>query len=172
MTPPSETLAQRLRLGPLSDREATQICRALLRAIEAGTKSHGAIRTDTILLEEGKPTLAATGAGAGAGSPEEDLYAIASVLYEALTGRPWTAGTDPASADWSGVPRRLRRVLARAFSPAPERRWKDAAAFQRALWVPRPPHRIWPALVVILLATAIIAAFVWCQPLGLCWERP
>jgi hypothetical protein len=100
------------------------------------------------------------------------LYAIASVLYEALTGRSWTAGTDPASADWSGVPRRLRRVLVRAFSPAPERRWQDAAAFQRALWVPRPSHRIWPAVVVILLATAIIAAVVLCKPLGLCWERP
>lgn len=174
MTPPSETLAQRLRLGPLSDREATQLCRALLTAIEVGSKSHGAIRTDTILLEEGRPTLvgAGAGAGAGAGSSEKDLYDIATVLYEALTGRPWTAGTDPASADWSGVPRRLRRVLARAFSPAPERRWQDAAAFQRALWVPRPSHRIWPALVVILLATAIIAALVLCKPLGLCWERP
>jgi hypothetical protein len=165
-----ETLAQRLRLGPLSDREATQLCRALLSAIAAAPVSHDAIRTDTILLEKGKPTLLS--AGAGPGSSDEALYAVASVLYEALTGRPWVAGTDPASADWSGVPRRLRRVLLRAFSPAPERRWQDAAAFQRALWVPRPSHRIWPAVAVILLATAIIAAFVLCKPLGLCWERP
>ena len=166
----SETLAQRLRLGPLSDREATQLCRALLSAIEAAPQSHGAIRTDNILLEQGRPKVLP--AGAAPGSPEADLYAVASVLYEALTGRPWTGGTDPASADWSGVPRRLRRVLVRAFSTVPERRWPDAAAFQRALWVPRPSHRIWPAVVVILLATAIIAAVVWCKPLGLCWERP
>ena len=169
MKTPSETLAQRLRLGPLSDREATQLGRALLSAVERAPRSHGAIRTDTVLLEQGRPTLLP--AGAAPGSSEADLYAIASVLYEALTGRPWAAGTDPASADWSGVPRRLRRALLRAFSPAPERRWQDAVAFQRALWVPRPSHRIWPAVVVILLATAIIAALVLCKPLGLCWER-
>jgi hypothetical protein len=170
MTPPSETLAQRLRLGPLSDREATQLCRALLSAIEAAPQSHGAIRTDTILLQQGRPTLLA--AGAAPGSSEADLYAIASVLYEALTGRPWAAGADPAAANWSGVPRRLQRVLLRAFNPAPERRWQDAAAFQRALWVPRPSHRVWPWVIVILLATAILAALVFCKPLGLCWERP
>jgi hypothetical protein len=169
MTMPSETLAQRLRLGPLSDREATQLCRALLATIQAAPQSHGPIRTDTILVGQGKPTLVA---GTAPGSTEADMYAIASVLFEALTGRAWVAGSDPASADWSGVPRRLRRVLVRGLSTVPGRGWEDAAAFQRALWVPRPSHRIWPAVVVILLAAAIIAVFVLCKPLGLCWERP
>jgi len=168
MNTPRETLAQRLRLGPLSVREATQLCRALLAAIEAAP--HGAITPDTIVLEQGRATLLP-----GAARTAElaaDLYAVGSVLYESVTGRAWALGTDPASADWSGVPRRLRRVLTRALSTAPERRWPDAAAFQRALWVPRPSHRIWPAIVVILLAAAIISAFILCKPLGLCWERP
>lgn len=168
-----ETLAQRLRLGPLSAREATHLCRALLSAIEAaharGT-AHGAITLDSIVLEEGKPVLVAA-AAPGEDALTADLYAVATVLYESVCGRTWSPGTDPSSADWSGIPRRLRRVLRRALSTAPERRWRDVAAFQRALWVPRPTDTIWPAVVVILLAAAIIATIVLCKPLGLCWER-
>jgi hypothetical protein len=168
-----ETLAQRLRLGPLSAREATQLCRALLSAIEtahARGTVHASITPESIVLEGGKPTLIrATTAGSDALAT--DLYAVATVLYESVSGRPWAPGTDPGTADWSGIPRRLRRVLRRALSPAPERRWPDAAAFQRALWVPRPTDPIWPAVVVILLAAAIIATIVFCKPLGLCWER-
>jgi len=168
-----ETLAQRLRLGPLSAREATHLCRTLLSAIEAAHArgaATGAITPDSIVLDEGKPVLVS------AAVPSEDalsaeLYAVATVLYASVSGRTWTAGTDPESADWSGIPRRLRRVLRRALSTAPERRWRDAAAFQRALWVPRPTDPIWPAVVVIFLATALIAAIALCKPLGLCWER-
>jgi hypothetical protein len=168
-----ETLAARLRSGPLSVREATRICRALLSAIESahtqGT-GHGAITPHTIMLDAGRPVLV-SGGQPSADALASDLFAVATVLYESVSGRPWPAGAHPASADWSGIPRRLRRVLRRALSPAPERRWPDAAAFQRALWVPRPQDPIWPALVVILLAAVIIAAVALCKPLGLCWER-
>jgi len=169
-----ETLAARLRAGPLSPREATQICRALLSAIEtahARGVAHGVISPDTIVLEQGRAVLVADNIPQPTDALPADLFAVASVLYEAMTGRLWVAGTDPSAADWSGVPRRLQRVLRRALSPAPEKRWQDAAAFQRALWVPRPQHPIWPALVVILIATAIIALAAFCKPLGLCWER-
>src|SRR2546423_1894047 len=169
-----ETLAARLRAGPLSAREATQICRTLLSGLEsahARGATHGSITPGTIVFEAGKPVLAPAIDPASA-ELANDLLAVAAVLYESVTGRPWTAGTDPAGADWSGVPRRLRRVLRRALSPAAERRWPDAAAFQRALWVPRPQDPIWPAVAVILLAATIIAALALCKPLGLCWERP
>jgi serine/threonine protein kinase len=169
-----ETLAARLRTGPLSPREATQICRALLSAIEAAHArgvAHGAISPQTIVLEQGRAVLAADGASQAADGLAADLYAVATVLYEAVSGRPWSAGTDPAAADWSGVPRKLQRVLRRALSPAPGKRWQNAAAFQRALWVPRPQHPIWPALLVILIAAAVIAMAAFCKPLGLCWER-
>lgn len=169
----SETLADRLRSGPLPAQEATQICRALLSAIEranAQGKAYGSISAATIVLEEGRPLLPLpTSSSREPG--DDDLLAVAAVLYESLGGRPWTAGTDPASADWSGIPRRLRRVLQRALSPARERRWPDAAAFQRALWVPRPRHAIWPAVLVIIFAVALIATLAFCKPLGLCWER-
>src|SRR3989442_4012908 len=170
-----ETLAARLRSGPLSVREATQICRALLSAIESaharGTGyGGGAITPSAIVLEGGRPVLV-SGSQPSASALTSDLFAVATVLYESVSGRPWPAGADPASADWSGIPRRLRRALRRALSPAPERRWPDAAAFQRALWVPRPRDPIWPALVVIVVASVIIAAVPVCKPLGLCWER-
>jgi hypothetical protein len=170
-----ETLAERLRSAPLSVREATQICRALLSAIEAEHtrgRPHGAITPTTIVLEQGRPALAPPAPPAT--PPSElaaDLYAVATILYESVSGREWTPGADPESADWSGIPRRLRRVLRRALSTSPERRWHDAAAFQRALWVPRPRETIWPAVVVILMAAAIIATIALCKPLGLCWER-
>jgi hypothetical protein len=157
----------------LSVREATHICRALLSAIEAAHARgavHGPITPQTIVLAEGKPVLSADGTL----SPDalaQDLYAVATILYEAVSGRAWTPGADPATADWSGIPRRLRRVLRRALNPMPAKRWPDASAFQRALWVPRPTDPIWPAVVVILLAAAIITAVALCKPLGLCWER-
>jgi len=166
-----ETLAQRLRLGPLSPREATQLCRALLAAIETRSAPHGAISADMIVLEQGRPALLPPGTPQPAASSGADLYAIGGVLYYSLTGREWVVGSDPAAADWSGVPRPLRRVLMRALSPIPGRRWPDAAAFQRALWVPRPSHQVWPAVIVIILGAAIILAAVFCKPLGLCWER-
>jgi len=173
--PVRQTLAARLRSGPLSVREATQICRTLLSTIEtahARGRAHGSITPGTIILEEGRPVLE-PGSAPSTDAMATDLFAVATVLYESVSGRPWSApaGADPARADWSGVPRRLRRALERALSPTPERRWPDAAAFQRALWVPRPQHPIWPAVVVILLAAAIIATVALCKPLGLCWER-
>ncbi|OLB48221.1 MAG: hypothetical protein AUI08_11785 [Gemmatimonadetes bacterium 13_2_20CM_2_65_7] len=170
----SRTLADRLRSGPLSVREATQICRALLSAIESAHArgvGYGDIRANTVVLEQGRPVLAPMSTTASE-SPAADVYAVATLLYEAVSGRSWTTGMKPEAADWSGVPRRLRRALRKALSTSPDRRWPNAAAFQRALWVPRPRDTIWPAILVIALAAAIIAAIVFCKPLGLCWERP
>ena len=169
----SSTLADRLRSGPLSVREATQICRALLSAIESAHArgvAYGGIRANTVVLEQGRPVLARMSTTAE--SPAADVYAVATLLYEAVSGRTWTPGTKPEAADWSGIPRRLRRALRKALNTSPDKRWPNAAAFQRALWVPRPRVTIWPAIVVIALAAAIIAAIVFCKPLGLCWERP
>lgn len=171
----SETLATRLRSGPLSAREATHLCRVLLSTIDAAHArgaAYGAITADAIVITEGKPIL--TIVAAGRVSPDSvaaELYAVASITYEAVSGRPWTPGAEPGWADWSGLPRRLRRVLRRALNPMPAKRWRTAAAFQRALWVPRPTDPIWPAVVVILLAAAVITAVALCKPLGLCWER-
>jgi len=170
-----ESLAERLRSGPLPVHDAILICRLLLSAIEAaharGT-AHGSISVGAIVLDGDRPVLEGGAVDPAApDTPADDVYAVAMVLYETISGRPWEPNMAPGAADWSRIPRRLRRVLRKALSPVAERRWPDASAFQRALWVPRPQDPIWPAVIVLVLAAAIIGAFVLCKPLGLCWER-
>jgi hypothetical protein len=167
MSETNETLAVRLRRSRLSARQATQICRTLLSALEQQHgcgMGHGAITTDTIVFDQGRPTLQ----GFRQASPEtarEDLYALAAVFYECVTGRAWP------SNDWAGMPRRTRRALRKALAPRPEDRFPDAAAFQRALWVPRPTPLVWPAVAVLAFAVVLIGAIGFCSPLGLCPER-
>ncbi len=62
-----------------------------------------------------------------------DLYVVGIVLYQALTGRRWKVVQDPGRADWTGVPRAVRRVLRRALAFAARNRWQEAGAFRRAL---------------------------------------
>jgi hypothetical protein len=170
-----ESLADRLRPGPLPVHDAIQICRLLLSAIEAAHvrgAAHGPINVGAIVLDGDRPVLGAVDPAAPTpDAPADDVYAVAMVLYETISGRPWEPNMAPGAADWSRIPRRLRRVLRRALSPVAERRWPDASAFQRALWAPRPRDPIWPAVVVLVVAAAIIGTIVLCKPLGLCWER-
>jgi hypothetical protein len=61
-----------------------------------------------------------------------DVYAMASLLFELLTGEPARGRTFPRTVR-PDVPRALDRVLARALDPYPERRFPDARAFAGAL---------------------------------------
>ena len=61
-----------------------------------------------------------------------DVYAVASLLFELLTGEPARGRTFPRTVR-PDVPRALDRVLARALDPDPERRFPDARAFAGAL---------------------------------------
>jgi hypothetical protein len=91
------------------------------------------------------------------------------VLYEAITGRHWSILDRPEAANWSGIPRRIRRALRKALAWSPDDRFVDAATFERALWVPRPSQPfVWPATAIVGIAAAVVAAFVFCEPLGLC----
>lgn len=61
-----------------------------------------------------------------------DVYAMASLLFELLTGEPARGRTFPRTVR-PDLPRALDRVLARALDPDPERRFPDARVFAGAL---------------------------------------
>lgn len=109
-------------------------------------------------------------AAGGEVTARTDLYALAMVLYEAITGRHWSILDRPEAANWTGVPRRLVHALREALAWYPQERWPDAAAFRRALWAPRPRAYVWAVAGVVVAGG--LAARAFCGPLGLCPERP
>lgn len=166
-----ETLAERLRSGPLPRPDALKLGRDVLDALEAVHALgiiHRDLKPDNIFLRDGRAVIADFGialdtrstapkdaaiAGTPAYMPPEqafgwevtpqtDLYAAGMVLFEALTGRPWRARLPDERADWSGVPRALVPVLRRGLAWNPPDRWPDAAAFRRRWWRTRTrPYR-------------------------------
>ena len=120
------------------------------------------------IVDPDAPTLTSTGQLIGTlayMAPEQlrgeqatertDVYAVGMVLFEACTGRRWPTLADPDAADWSEVPRGLRRSLRKALQLEPRERWADAARFAASLpgagveWLP------------IAVGTLVVAALVY-----------
>jgi serine/threonine-protein kinase len=105
---------------------------------------------------------------AGAGGPESDVYALAAVAYELLSGSPpESEGTGDHVPDrrdlaehWPGAPASALAVIMRGLSPDPERRQLSATRFveeldaalrqgdqpTRPFTPPPPPTRTRPVL--------------------------
>ena len=83
-------------------------------------------------------------AGGHEAGPEADLYSLALVLYEALTGAPPNRGADGANTRYFGpaaairpqrkdVPEHLEAAILRATLPMPNDRFQTADEFARTL---------------------------------------
>ena len=97
--------------------------------------------------------------------PAADLWSLAAVLYEMLTGHRPQAGTDDTAKH--RIPRPLAPILERALQREPGRRFRDASALAEALAaaqrqetvrLPGAPRRV--ALVAIAMAV-LVGLGVW-----------
>ncbi len=150
------------RSDPASPSEAVRIgvaaLGALAQAHDRGVLHLALDPDDVIVGEDGRVCLIDFGIGAAVAAsrpaeaaallggehlaPEQlagtepdartDVHAIASLLFELLTGEPPRGRTSPRAIR-SDVPRTLDRVLTRALDPDPERRFPDARSFAEAL---------------------------------------
>ncbi len=152
-----ETLAARLKSGPLQADEAllyaAQIASALAAAHERGivhrdlkpgnimlTKSSAKVLDFGLATWEGDDTL--TGSHMVMGTPaymapeqregkpsdaRTDIYSFGRVLYEMLTGERTTADRKPLSS------KALEQIVARCLETDPARRWPSTAELVRAL---------------------------------------
>jgi tRNA A-37 threonylcarbamoyl transferase component Bud32 len=202
------TLAALLEAGPWPVERAVrlvvQVCRALAYAHAAGVV-HGDIKSGNVIVDAtGAPKItdfgvARMGERAGVtgtpaymapeqlqgreGDARSDLFSLAVVLYEAVTGRRPFAGEDvptvlagilhddplPAREINPAVPPALDAVIERALCKRPAERYQDAPSFAQALEQALPeagPRRRWigprgavtaaGVLVIVALAAGTI----------------
>ena len=159
---PGSSLRDRLdTAGPATPSDAVRIGVAALGALaDAHDRGvlHLALDLDDVIVCDDRVCLIDFGIGAAVASsrpgeattllgddhlaPEQaagaepdartDVYAVASLLFELITGEPPRGRTSPRNVR-PDVPRALDRVLARALDPDPVRRFPDARAFADAL---------------------------------------
>jgi hypothetical protein len=105
--------------------------------------------------------------------PAADVFAVGSILYECLAGRPAFGGGDrfaaiartattqvePLSKHCEGVPRWLEDVVIRALEKDPLARYPDGNALFVALRGPRGRTALPLALAALALGGAVLGAF-------------
>jgi serine/threonine protein kinase len=149
--------------GALEPSRATSITAQVARALDAAHAAgllHGGVKPENVLLtRDDFAYLVDFGTGRseplaylpperlsdGRIGPESDVYSLACVLYECLTGEPPFEGTDPEVRDAHlfsppprpsimrrGIGRGLDDVIAGAMAKQPARRYASAGEFARA----------------------------------------
>lgn len=175
-----ETLAERMKRGRVSPPEAMRIARDVLDALATAHRigiTHRDVTARNIFVVGNDALLADFGLASASGvmeagvsgtigsmppeqslgsdvSPAADVYALAVLMYQVVTGRPWTMSATADKTVWRGVPGPLARVLRRALAWAPADRYPDAMAFAGAL---RRAQRQ-PLIAAAIVATIAFAA--------------
>ena len=196
-----ETLASRLERGPLPAGEAIAIARQIAEAL-AHTHEHGLVHRD---LKPGNVMLTGTGAKvldfglsgpistdtatiAGTlqymspeqidglpATPQSDLFALGSILYEMISGTRAFAGENasatiaailhqdpPPLPNTGGDSPTLAAIVSKCLAKTPADRWPSARALAAALReVPQRPgrRRGWVAAAVLAIAVALIGTW-------------
>jgi hypothetical protein len=157
-----ETLAAAITRGALGAVQVARLGRDLLLGLEVSHAlgvAYPELGPETIRYTPSRSVLTALGSTIGdRATASDDLRAVAATLYQAATGRQWSANESDGAALWETVPRRLRPVLRRALSRAPADAWADAAAFRRALEPLARPGRgggVLAAAALLLLGLAL-----------------
>jgi hypothetical protein len=177
-----ETLAERLRRGPLSPAEVTAVGRDLLAALGAAHARgivHRDVKPGNIFLQSGRAILTDFGISKQLTDPEPLTLPhapIGTARYmapEQAQGREVTPASDvyaaglvlyeaftgrdydPDRPDFGGVPRWLRSVLRKALARSPAARWPDAGALRKAYLKTLEPTR---AYVYGSLGTLVLVA--------------
>jgi serine/threonine-protein kinase len=162
------TLRERLHDGPLPPDEVAHIARSLGSALShahAAGLVHRGVKPENVMLAPTGPKLTDFGIGQGdhrapgytapepltssAFGASSDEFALASTMYEALTGRCAFPGDDPTAvaaliasgrhaAARSALPvlngfLRLDAIFSRALAPDPKKRFPSCDAFGSAL---------------------------------------
>ncbi len=90
-----------------------------------------------------------------------DIYAVAMVLYEAMTGRQWKVVIDPEEASWAGIPIGVARVLRGALAFVPTDRWPDAVTFRHKLWGTRVRRYQWRTAALTAAGIVVGVLGIW-----------
>jgi len=180
-----ETIAARLKKGPLPREEAIRYARQVVAALEAAHEKgiiHRDLKPGNVMLTrsgakvldfglarlEGDQTL--TGERMVMGTPaymapeqrenrpadaRTDIYAFGWVFYEMLTGEQVTVQRRPIR------PRKLEQIVKRCLQEDPGRRWQTAAELQRelaAVTLPARGTRLAAGAVAVVAGMALCAA--------------
>lgn len=121
---------------------APHLCHGAVTVESVAVSRNGRIRVTDFGLASLVPILAGLGAQvpgcapevAAGGVPTEasDVYCLGALLYEVLVGAPAIKGCTRPSQAVAGVAAAVDRIVARAMSPNPERRFPGAASMIEA----------------------------------------
>lgn len=173
--PPGPSLADILqwrRTTPFGLSELLDLLRPVVDGLEHAARhgiAHGSLHPGAIIDSRSGPVLIGFDASAapclyrapetmpGHATRRSDVFALGMMVYELLIGQPPNTATEP----WRALPPGVDRVLARALSSEPRRRYQSARVFFKALEAcqhRRDSHRVLVSRRHAMIASVLVIA--------------